>query len=99
MSTPSTITAISPKQLRPANWNQILDLHKWFIDLSNNAVGARRNGIRSMVMLTVETTAFSIDRADQWIRFLVPSKMKLRYGSERGIKDCKRCYHLQQLCI
>jgi hypothetical protein len=44
---------IMTEQLRPANWNQILDLHKWFIDLSNNAVGARRNGVRSMVMLTV----------------------------------------------
>jgi RNA recognition motif-containing protein len=46
-------TWITTTQLRPASWNQMLDIQMWFIDLSGSAVGDRQKGTRSMVMLTV----------------------------------------------
>jgi hypothetical protein len=43
---------ISAPALDPANWNQTADFGQWFVDMGNSGQGARREGVRSMVMLT-----------------------------------------------
>ncbi|CAD6343674.1 unnamed protein product [Miscanthus lutarioriparius] len=44
---------ISAPALKPANWSQTVDFGQWFIDMGNSGQGAKREGVRSVTMLTV----------------------------------------------
>ena len=39
--------------LRPANWVQTNDLGQWFVDMGNSGQRSTRDGLWSMIMLTV----------------------------------------------
>jgi hypothetical protein len=46
-------TWIMAGELRPANWGQANDLGQWFVDMGSSGQRSTRDGVRSMIMLTV----------------------------------------------
>lgn len=44
---------IAEPSMRPRNWAQIDDLRSWYLQLSSGATAAKKEGVRSMAMLTM----------------------------------------------